>query len=355
MAKNHLVGLALFLLLLLATVVLVNKSTRLAMLPGSKLVNSEVYYLNSAQSFPRQILDPVGREVVLPAAPSAIVSVILAGDEMLSELVSRDRVRSVTYLADEPGISNIVGVYPESTYRNYGGVEEIIAAEPDLVIVAGYNNATSVEMLLSSGIPILRFANFQSYDHVRDNVRTLAKALGAETKAERWLEAMDQRIARVQDRVATLPKPRVLYYSLDGSTSGPGSLMDETIHLAGGVNVVAAVGTGAYGKISPELAISLMPDVILINDWEAEGGKSARQLLMDNPAWKDVPAVKNQRVFSVYGAWLTSGSPFRVNGVERVAELLHPESFALDGLVSKDNGQPEAFIKQIFNKPGASH
>ncbi len=308
----------------------VNQSAQWSLIPGTQLGNSDVRYLDSHQRFPRQIIDPAGRAVTLPRPPSAIVSGILAGDEMLARLVDQSRVRSVTYLADDPGISNVSEIYPDAIYRNYGAVEETLAAEPDLVIVAAYSNATSVEMLLNTGIPIIRFANFHSYEDVRHNVRTLARALGAEQNAERWLSDMDHRIATVQRRIARQAKPRVLYYSLNGSTSGPGSLMDETINLAGGLNVIAETGLKAYARISPEMAISLQPDVVLVSDWAPAGGKSAKQMLLENSAWKDVPAIQNQRIYSLRGAWLTSGSPYRVKGVELIAQLLHPNAFPSD-------------------------
>lgn len=329
--QRYLTPLISIVLLIGCVYLVVNQSAQLALLPGANLGNSEVVYLKSESEFPRQIIDPIGRVVELPEPPSVIVSGILAGDEMLTKLVDQSRVRSVTYLSDNPGISNVAGYYSDSIHRNHGAVEEILAAEPDLVIVAAYSNATSVEMLLNTGVPIIRFADFHSYSDVRKNVTTLAKALGEEKHAENWLRDMDQRIENVKSRVADQPKPRVLYYSLSGSTSGPGSLMDETINIAGGKNVIAETGLQAYSRISPEMAISLQPDVILVSDWAPEGGKSAQQILMEDLAWQDVPAIKNNRLYSLRGAWLTSGSPYRVKGVELVAKLLHPTVFSAEG------------------------
>ena len=277
--------------------------------------------------FARQLRDPMGRTITLNKPPIAIVSNILAGDEMLSRLVDSSRVQGVTYLVDDPGISNVAGFYPKSVKRQFGSVEETIAAEPDLVIVAGYSDATQVDMLLNTDIPILRFANFNQYDDIRQNLRTLARVVGAEEKAEVWLLEMDQRIEEIQRRVAQFDKPRVLYYSLTGWTAGPGSIMDETITLAGGQNVISETGLGASTRITPEMAIALQPDVVLVSDWGEKGGKSAKQLLSENPAWQDVPAIINKRIYSLSGAWLTSGSPFLVNGVESVAYLLHPSAF----------------------------
>jgi len=299
-------------------------SDKAILLPGTKLGNSEVLDLDLGRKFPRQIVDPIGRTVNLPAPPISVVSGVLASDEMLSKLLDPVRVSSVTQLVDDPGISNVAGFYPREVGRNYSSIEEFIAAEPDLAVVAAYSNATSVELLLATGIPVIRFANHHSYDDLRSNVRTLARALGTEERAEYWLDEMDRRIKAVQQRIEGKIKPRVLSYSLSGSTAGPGSLTDETIRLAGGRNVIAELGLKGYTKISPEVAISLQPDVILVNDWSTKKGPSARDILLEHPAWQDVPAVKNKRIYSVQGAWVTSVTPYRVKGIELVANLLHP-------------------------------
>ncbi len=300
------------------------------LLPGVELGNSTVKVLAKDGGFPREIRDPVKRHIILAQPPQRIVSGILAGDEMLTELVSLDRIASITYLADDPGISNVPNYYPGSLPRNHGTIEEYLSLQADLAIVAAYSNATSVEMLLSTGIPVIRFANFHSYQDIRNNLTTLAKALGTEVQAQRWLLEMDSRIAEIHEKVASEARPRVLYYSLSGSTSGPGSLMDETINLAGGINVIAETGLRAYSRISPEMAIALQPEVILLSDWNNKAGQSARDILLNNPAWQDVPAIRSQRVYSLRGAWLTSGSPHRIKGVEEVARLLHPQRFSGD-------------------------
>lgn len=328
LSKSQIIVIGGVLLVMVLSVVLIRLAPHVALLPGAELGNSKVLYSHGVQQFPRTIVDPVAREIELAQPPQRIMSGILTGDEMLSCLTTQERIQSVTYLADDPGISNVGGVFGHSISRNHGTIEEFIAAEPDLVIVAAYSNATSVQMLLGTGIPVIRFANFHTYADIRNNLRTLAKALGEEARAEQWLSEMDGRIQAVRDKTRDLRKPRVLYYSLSGSTSGPGSLMDETIRLAGGRNVLAETGLQGYTRISPEIAISLLPDVILLSDWDTEDGRTARDILTSDPAWQDVPAVRNQRVYSLSGAWLTSGSPFRVRGVEEIARLLHPDEFA---------------------------
>ncbi|MEM9183858.1 MAG: ABC transporter substrate-binding protein [Pseudomonadota bacterium] len=212
-------------------------SDRPILLPGGSLGESQVQDLGAPGTFRRAFVDPAGKTVVLESPPSAIVSVILGGDEMLARLVEPERVSSVTYLADDPGISNVAGFYPAGVTRNYGDIEEVIAAQPDLVLLAAFTNAVTAAMLLDAGIALLRFTSFDTHDDIRHNVRMLAQAVGEEARGEAWIAEMDQRLSAVRQSVEGRERPRVLFYGMSGSTAGPGSLMHETISLAGGKNV----------------------------------------------------------------------------------------------------------------------
>ena len=108
--------------------------------------------------------------------------------------------------------------------------------------------------------------------------------------------------------------------------------MNEMIEIAGGYNVIHDTGMKGTQKISAELAISLEPEIILMKGWgsivDSNSGSTENetpaQELMDLPAWQNVPAVKNQRVYTLNGAWVSSVSQFSWLGIEEIAEFLHP-------------------------------
>jgi len=277
--------------------------------------------------FPLRIIDPAGRSMTIKQPPKRIVSATLAGDEMLMKLVDQEKVKSVTYLVDQPAYPHVNGFYDASILRNHAGIEEILSVEPDLVLIASYSNAASVEMLLATGIPLIRIAHYNSHKDLRRNVRVLSRVLGVQIKGERWISDMDKKIELVKNRVKSQPKPRVLYYSTGGITRAPGTLMDESIGYAGGYNVLAETGLTGYTSISKELAISLLPDVILLDDRMLKEQGEGQKLLLDDPAWADVPAVKNKRVYSERNSLLLSVTPARVEALEQLARWLHPAVF----------------------------
>ena len=276
-------------------------------------------------SFPKTLVDPAGISQKLVRPPQRIVSTVLMGDEMLAALVPSERLRAVTFLADDAGISNCAGAFPASVTRLYPDLEAVLALEPDLVLATGYNRAETVNLMVAAGIPILRFTRYDSFQELMDNLLLLGAATGTEARASEVVEDMRARIARVTQRVQNLPHLRVLYYSSGGDTTGPGTVMHEMMEIAGGSNVVQEAGLRGPTRLPLEMALGLQPEVIVLSAWNLGRASDPVAELMADPVWQEVPAVRNRRVYAINGAWLTCVSQHAVRGLEELAALLHPE------------------------------
>ncbi|MCG6201631.1 ABC transporter substrate-binding protein [Psychromonas antarctica] len=280
------------------------------------------------QRFPKTLTDKTGIKFVLHKPPTRIISATLATDHILSGLIDPQRLVAVSSYVDYPSLSNIVGFYDQRISRTQGEIESLLALQPDLVFVASYSNPETVRYLLRSGIAIVRLSEFNSFDDIFNNIRLLANITDTTEEGEMMINNLTQRINFIKKQVVDQPKPRVLYYDLNGYSVGGHSLMDEAIRLSGGINVTRGVLADGEQKISEELAISLQPDVIVMNQWvfnQDRGQDSPRNILQNKKAWANVPAVKQQRVYAVPGVWLRSVSQYRIKGVEAIAQLLHPE------------------------------
>ncbi|WP_019616141.1 ABC transporter substrate-binding protein [Psychromonas ossibalaenae] len=280
------------------------------------------------EEFPKILLDTTGIRFVLEKPPARIISATLSTDHILSDLINQQRLVAVSSYIDYPSLSNIVGFYDKSISRTQGEIESMLALQPDLVFVASYSNPETVRYLLRSGISVVRLSEFNSFADIYNNIRLVASVTDNKVQAEKIIRAVEKRIQHIKAQVKDKPKLRVLYYDLNGYSVGANSLMDEAIQLSGGINVAAGVLADGENKISEELAISLQPDVIVMNQWvfnQDNGQESPATVLSSKKAWSDVPAVKKQRVYAVPGTWLRSISQHRIKGVEAIAKLLHPD------------------------------
>lgn len=85
------------------------------------------------------VVDSTGTKMHFTKKPERIVSLTISTDEILLELVAVERIAALTYLVDDPGISNAVEKSKKVSARLDGNsAEAILALKPDLVIVADF-------------------------------------------------------------------------------------------------------------------------------------------------------------------------------------------------------------------------
>jgi iron complex transport system substrate-binding protein len=264
---------------------------------------------------------------VIPRAAVRVASLTVTADEILTELLSPERIAAVTPFADDPLIEAGAGRAPRGAARIRGvDPEGVISLEPDLVFVAHYTLEAGVSILQAAGIPVIKFRETRSYDDVAANVRLAASAVGERERGEALVRTMQTRLATLASVVSRGARPRVLYYSPVGYTTGTGTLVDEKIRLAGGRNAAADAGLVGFRDVTVDILVELDPDVIVVPRWSKNGAAPVRDVT-ESPAFKDVSAVVKGRVYALPASSLTSESPDGVVGVEDLARLLHPEAF----------------------------
>jgi iron complex transport system substrate-binding protein len=280
------------------------------------------------ETYPKILIDKTGIKFQLQQPPTRIISATLASDHILSELIDPQRLIAVSSYIDYPSLSNLVGFYSKQITRTEGEIESMLALQPDLVFIASYSNPETVRYLLRSHIPVVRISEFNSFTDIFNNIRLISNVTDSKANGEAVINQLQQRLKLINKQLENKNRPRVLYYDLNGYSVGGHSLMDETIKLAGGINAAAQILPNGENKISAEQAISLQPDVIIMNSWtfnENANGQSPLYILRNKKAWQEVPAIKNNRLYTLPGKWLRSVSQHRINGVEALAKLLHPE------------------------------
>lgn len=98
------------------------------------------------------------------------------------------------------------------------------------------------------------------------------------------------------------------------------------IDAAGGVNVMEEVAA-SWTQVNWESVVERDPDVILIVDYGPRTWQQKRDFLMQQPALKEVRAIREQRFLPLTYLQVTP-SVENVEAVENIARALHPELFA---------------------------
>jgi len=261
--------------------------------------------------------------------PKRIISMTLGSDEILLSLIDPKRIIAVTHYALDPGISNVSNrakTIPNQIRQ--AGVEQVTALNPDLILVASYTSADVVKQLGEIGFPVVRLETFTTFEGIKENIRTVARSVGASKNAEAVIAKMTHRLQNLQKIISNLKKrPGVLAYSPGGWTAGTETTFHEMVILAGGRNLAAEAGVKGHKKLSIEVIIKLDPEIIILSAWSPEDSDYLNQFRND-PALHHLSAVRMNRVYVLPEKYLTTVSHYIVDATEALAHLLHPKLFA---------------------------
>jgi iron complex transport system substrate-binding protein len=277
-------------------------------------------------AFPRRLVDPAGVVHALPRPPARVVSTYLACEENLAALVPVDRVVGVSVYADDRSVSNCLDVYPPRVVRLRSDPEQVLAVEPDLVCISGYNDLESVRLLAAAGVPLLRQSRIETFGDMTARIRLLGAALGADARADALAREVEAAVADADRRLRGARRVRVLYYDPLGYTMGAGTIVDEILTHAGGHNVALELGVRGSGQVGLEAVFAHEPEANILPRYADV--LPAFTALTESPIWRRVPAVAAGRLHEVPAAWVNTESFHAARGLARVARLLHPEAFA---------------------------
>ncbi|MEE9366141.1 MAG: helical backbone metal receptor, partial [Dehalococcoidales bacterium] len=168
-------------------------------------------------------------------------------------------------------------------------------------------------------------------DEVIEAINLIGKVTGKEEVASQLTGEMEDRIAAVTDRTAALPeegKPRVLYILWHDPlmTVGAETRINELIERAGGVSISRDL-TEEYPKISLEAVIMANPQVIIAGSGHGSGQDVPVQFARNEPRLAELEARLNNRIYEIDSDLTSRPGPRMVEGLEKLAEFIHPELF----------------------------
>ncbi len=218
----------------------------------------------AARSFPRELRDAKGELLVLQREPQRIVSQTLGTDEILLTICPQERIVALSHLAEDENYSNVVEQARQISGRTTQGPEQILQSRPDLIFVASYSRAETVDLLKASRAPVFRFANFDSIESIKSNIRTVGYATGTDAAAGKLIRQMDEDLAAIRARIPKSESPvRVMSFSQIGYTAGANTIFDDVVRAAGAVNVSAEQGIKGFAKINSEKILEWQPDFLI--------------------------------------------------------------------------------------------
>jgi iron complex transport system substrate-binding protein len=247
--------------------------------------------------------------------PRRIVSLDLCADQLLVELVPRERIAAVTHLLADPAVSAI----PEKGRGipfTRGGAEEVLRHDPDLVLAGPFGVSGTVGLLrrLGRNMVVVPLAN--DLDGVRGAVRTVAAAVGEQAKGEAMIADYDRRLASLARAAGPGRHPTAVIYQVSGAVSGAGSLANAALAAAGLRNMAADYPLARSGVVPLEALLAHPPDLLVLSS----GADEYKTAVADNLR-HPVIGLLRKRGASIelpWRMWLC-GTPHIIEAVEQLA------------------------------------
>lgn len=251
---------------------------------------------------------PVKRVVTLYGSLSDILDSIGAG----SCLVARTESDSEGARAHLPA----VGTHMRPN------LELVAAFGPDIVLQLETGRAQaleSVRLLRKLGIPVAVF-RIRSFAELFDAIKRIGILTGRVADAEKVVAVMQSRLKAIRERQQDSKIRPAVFFEVrypNLLTAGTDSMVNEIIEAAGGRNAVSR--PGMVSRISEEELLRLEPDVYLVQ--KGPMNKNPRPLAL-RPFFKELRAVKQERVFIVNEQSFSRPGPLSIDAVEELAHFL---------------------------------
>ena len=278
------------------------------------------------QSPPGNIVDGLGRKIMINAVPQRIVSLAPSNTEILFALGLGDKVVGVTEYCN----------YPEAakTKPKVGGfstvdIEKVVSLRPDLVLATQIHSKTIIPALEKLGLTVVALTP-SSLTGVLSSITLVGKITGQDKEASELVKDLSTRITAIADKTQKLApdqRPRVFYVTWHDPliTAGTETLVGDIISKAGGQNI--AYDLSGNKAIDLETVIHRDPQVIIASIGMGTGEDLPWQYIKSESRLKNTQALLTDRVYKIDGDLIHRAGPRIVDALEQMAQFIHPELF----------------------------
>jgi iron complex transport system substrate-binding protein len=307
--------------LIVAILTIVMMVTLAACTSNSKeFSSSNIQKEDSATKYPYTAKDSKGKEVVIEKEPKRIISVAPSVTELIYSLGKGDELVGRTDYDDYPEQVKNVQSIGSLTDPN---VEKIIELKPDVVVASTHFKDDVAKKLEDLGIKVVVLYNAKDFNGAYDSINTLGQIINAQDNAKNLVASMKKKIEDVKEKVKGKETPKTYYvvgFGKDGDYTATGdTFIGQMIEMAGGNNIAK---DGAGWKYSLEKIIENNPEYIVISK-----NFGMKDQFISTAGYKELSAVKNNKVIEVDDNLLNRQGPRLADGVEALAKILHPDVF----------------------------
>ncbi len=202
--------------------------------------------------------------------------------------------------------------------------EVILSFDPDLVVVSPWQDQSTIDRLIESGVQVVELPPVDELDDIRGAIRKTALALGEVQRGEQLLADFDARALALQEAWGKRGVVRGLVYTNYGSggwAAGSGTTAHQLMQLAGVSNVAAEGGRVGHDGVDIETLLDFDPDVLVISKPSRDYGVT-RNYLDGEEALQELRAIRDSCIIELPAGLFSTASHHLVDGAESLAREL---------------------------------
>lgn len=293
----------------------------------------------ASMAFAETTVQSCDRDVSFDKVPTAAISNDVNLTEMMLVLGLADHMVGYTGISGwktlDAEMREGVKELPELSSK-YPTKEVLIGAEADFFF-AGWNYGMKVggevtpETLAPFGIDVYELTEScihisekgkASMDDMYNDLLNLGEIFAVKDKASALVDGYKTELASFTDSLETADEPlRVFVYDSGEDTpftAGLYAMPTALIEAAGGTNIMNDFEK-SWGTVTWEAVVERNPEVIVIVNYGNVTAEEKRAFMMNNPAFADIDAVKNDRFVTLEYVEATPG-PRNIKAVKKLAD-----------------------------------
>lgn len=212
---------------------------------------------------------------------------------------------------------------------------KLTKSDPDIIIAQGlcevcspYTREINKAVSLLNNTPEIIILEPHNIGEILTNIAEIGKRLEKTKEAASLIASLQRRIDYVKN-TAKRSQPKVLCIEWLDPLFTAGHWIPEMVQMAGGINGISLPNESSR-RMKIEDALDFDPDIIVLMPcgFGLPRIKAEYKKLASNTKWKNMKAVKNDKVHAVdANSYFSKPSPRTITGLEILAKIIHPDTF----------------------------
>ncbi|NLJ48138.1 MAG: ABC transporter substrate-binding protein [Candidatus Atribacteria bacterium] len=250
------------------------------------------------------------------------ISGVPVGNEYQEQVKNIPLISTVTW--PPPSLEVVLSFNSDFVFGawNYNFSEES-GVTPEKLATAGIKSYVLTESCIAVGMK-----PDESLESTYTDILNIGKIFGVETRAEKLVNQMREKIATVQAKIGKVNPPLRGFYYGGGSdaafTAGKYAMATKLMSAVGTKNIFGDIEDDWIPAAGWEKIIELDPEFIVIDDTPWESAEQRIKTLESLPKLASITAIREKRYIVLPWTYILPGMEMD-EGIEALAKALYPE------------------------------